>query len=145
MKCSNCGAALTSPAGVSLTVCPFCNTDNSVREQVAKSKEEADLRAEFLRRGAALYQDRQVLSGIISDLFATDRKMMKVLRLAVQDGIAAKVAELLNQSISEQRMKISSMVSYFADDYSVARAATYNGSASWWWLRSPRFVAKSII
>jgi TPR repeat protein len=29
MKCKNCDAGLTSPIGVTLKVCPFCNTNNS--------------------------------------------------------------------------------------------------------------------
>ncbi|MCL2387291.1 MAG: DUF6273 domain-containing protein [Defluviitaleaceae bacterium] len=117
MKCTSCEAPLVSPKGVALTVCPFCHTDNSVKKQTAKSEGEAALREEFLKRGEKLYQDKQVLRAVIGDYFATDKKMLKGLRLAVDDGIAIKIAELLSHSVSEQKMRLSAIVSYFADDY----------------------------
>jgi len=122
MKCSNCGAALTSPTGISLTVCPFCHTDNSAKRQIAACKGEIDLRNEFLRRGQALYKDKRVLGAVISDYFAEDQRLLKGLRLAVQEDIASKIVEVLPYNVSEQKIRISAIISYFAGDYGMSES-----------------------
>ena len=121
MKCTNCEAPLTSPKGVTLTICPFCQTDNDAKVHIAASKGEAALREEFLRRGEALYKDKGVLSALISDFFTDNSKLQKVLRLAVQENIASKILELSPHSVGEQKIRISSIVSYFANDYGMGK------------------------
>ena len=122
MTCSNCGAALTSPAGVSLMVCPFCQTDNSKKKQIAASRGESYLRDEFLRRGKSLYSDERVLKSLIDDYFADNPKLLKILRLAVQENIAAKIIEVLPYAVEKQKIHISSLVSYFTEDFGMSKA-----------------------
>jgi len=122
MICINCGATLTSPTGVSLILCPFCHTDNSTKKQNAASRGEIDLRNEFLRRGESLYKDKRILVALINDYFAENQKFLKVLRLAVQDNIAAKIVDVLQYRVGEQRIRISAIISYFAGDYDMNEA-----------------------
>jgi hypothetical protein len=113
MKCNNCGASLTSPTGGTLTICTFCKTYNG----------ETALREEFLRRGEALYKDKKLLEALLSDFFAENPKLLKFLRLAVQDNIPLKIFELAKKNITEQKIQLASMVSYFAgEDINKARA-----------------------
>ena len=83
------------------------------------SKGEVALQDEFLRRGKSFCNDKETLAAIIGDLFAENPKLVKRLRLAVQDSIAIKIAELLSRSVSEQKIRLLSIVSEFASDYAM--------------------------
>ena len=122
MKCSNCGAGFPSPRGASPAICPYCVTDNSVKKQTAASEGRTALRKEFLRRGESLYKDKGVLGALVGDLFAGNQKLLRILRLAVQDNLALKIAELPSHSADEQKMRILSIVSCFAGDYDMSKA-----------------------
>lgn len=57
------------------------------KEQIEKTAGETALREEFVKRGESLYQDKRILGALVCDYFATDKKLLKILRLAVQEGI----------------------------------------------------------
>jgi len=122
MNCVDCGASLISPKGVSLIVCPFCQTDNSAKKQVAKSEGEAALREEFVKRGEALYQDKKILRALISDYFAKDKKLRNNLLLAEDEDIPKKILELLPDNISKQRIGLSLIMSYFTSCYEMDKS-----------------------
>ena len=86
------------------------------------TKGEAALREEFLKRGESLYKDKRVLGAVIKDFFVEDQRLLKVLRLAVQENIAAEIAKILSNSVGEQKMRLSAVVSYFAGDYEMSEA-----------------------
>lgn len=80
------------------------------------------MRDEFLRRGEALYKNKQVLGALLLDFFADNQKLLKTLRLAVQENIAAKILEFLPLSSSEQKIRLSAIGAYFADDYDMSKS-----------------------
>ena len=93
-------------------------------QQTAKKqvthKGEIDLRNEFLKRGESLYKDKRILSALVNDYFADDQRLLRILRLAIQNNIAAKIVEAIGFSIGEQRIHISAIVSYFSEDYGMS-------------------------
>ncbi|MCL1988208.1 MAG: DUF6273 domain-containing protein [Firmicutes bacterium] len=123
-KCKNCGGILTSPKGVTLQICPFCQTDNNTPTKSTTGEEH--LRDAFLQ-DSSIYKDKWRLKGLINDRFAAEDKLRKRLRIAVDENIAAKIIKMLPESVNEQKIRIANIATYFADEYdwSVAQGAEY--------------------
>ena len=69
--------------------------------------------------GPALYHNKRVLQGLISDLFVHDEKLKNILLIAVEYGISVEVANLLSLDKSMQKIILSRIIDSFAEKYSI--------------------------
>ncbi len=100
MKCTNCQSEWTPPANKSLSKCPFCEADilQMLNEQAEVLSTEVILANMLQAYGTDLLQNQQRLSAMISDLFAHDNKIKRLLLLSVRENIPAQLAALTNNS-----------------------------------------------
>jgi hypothetical protein len=117
MKCYDCGGELTSPQGVTLRICPFCDFDSSTVNQNAHNRPEAILHEQVKINGQALYRDRHRLMNLIDNLFVDDVELCKSLRLALNYGVSEKLYEYLSYDLTNQKISIAQITSFFADEY----------------------------
>ncbi|MCL1997959.1 MAG: DUF6273 domain-containing protein [Turicibacter sp.] len=71
MECKNCGAGLTSPRGVTLTICPFCKFDNATKPTTATTVGDIITFSGYNWRVLDI-QNNQAL--LLSELILEDRK-----------------------------------------------------------------------
>ncbi|MCL1986358.1 MAG: DUF6273 domain-containing protein [Firmicutes bacterium] len=120
MTCKNCGGEFVAPKGKPQTECPYCKTDNSanstsIPKSTATKKGENYLYNAFLQ-DKSIYENRGRLRNLINDYFAAEPKLRKLMKIAVDDGVADKIIKMLPESINEQKMRIANIAQYFADE-----------------------------
>jgi hypothetical protein len=100
MKCTNCQGEWTPPANKSVSKCPFCQTDilQMLNEQAEVLSTEVILANMLQAYGTDLLQNQQRLSAMISDLFAHDNKIKRLLLLSIREYIPAQLVTLTNNS-----------------------------------------------
>jgi len=116
MKCPSCQGEWTPPPNVSLSKCPFCQSDiiQTLNEQSGELTPEVILRNLLQVYGIELLQKEQRLSAMISDLFAHDKRTKKMLLLSVKEKVPQQMAAILE---SEQReLKLLAIKSNLLDD-----------------------------
>jgi len=120
MTCKKCNAQLTAPNGITLTICPFCQTDNSTADgNVTKSiatKGAIRFREQFIN-DKSLYQNNTRIIAVLNDIFNTEsNKFRDKMEKAVKDNLVEKLTNLLTKSIAEQKTNIIFITNQFADN-----------------------------
>lgn len=101
MKCPSC------QNDISLSKCAFCRTDlfRQINLQAQELKPEMILRNMIEIYGLELLQQEQRLSALISDLFAQDIKIEKLLLISIKEQVPQRIAEWIESDEREVKLK----------------------------------------
>lgn len=116
MKCTNCQGEWTPPQNVSLSKCPFCQSDilQSLNIQAGELTPEVILRNMLQVYGTELLQNEQRLSAMIADLLAYDKKTIKLLLFSVKEKVPQQMAAFAE---SDQReLKLQALQHHLHED-----------------------------
>jgi len=120
MTCKKCNAQLTVPNGKTLTICPFCQTDNSTADgnvtKAIATNGAIRFRKQFIN-DKSLHQNNTRIIAALKDIFNTEsNKFTDKLEKAVKDNLVEKITNLLTKSIAEQKTNIIFITNQFADN-----------------------------
>ncbi|MCX6267966.1 MAG: WG repeat-containing protein [Bacteroidetes bacterium] len=106
MKCASCQGEWTPPENLSLSKCPFCQTDilQKMSNQAEVDSTEAILGKMLQLYGFELLKQDQRLSAMISDLFSHDKRIKKMLLLSVKEKVPEQIFALENYKERETRL-----------------------------------------
>ena len=106
MKCSSCLGEWTPPKNVSLSQCPFCQTDllQMLLQKAEEQTPEIILQKLIEVYGVELLQQEQRLSAMISDVFAHDKRTKKMLLLSVKERVPQQFFALTDNCEYELRL-----------------------------------------
>ena len=86
------------------TVAPVSDKDKRFNEEISKTKNSA-------------YKDKLYLKSLVSDIYVGNTTMIKIMNLAINEGLAVDLADLLCLDESRQEMEFNKIVSRFASSY----------------------------
>jgi hypothetical protein len=71
-------------------------------------------------RGTDLYNNKQMLSNIISDIFVNDEKLRNAMKIAIADGVSIQIASLLSFNDNEQMLGRLRIINSFAERFGMS-------------------------
>jgi hypothetical protein len=98
MICTNCKNNWSVDEGKALGNCPVCGADTllMLNAQLSKTSVDAVLQNIILAHGVEILNNKKRLSAMIGDLFHNDKRVKRLLQMAIQHEIPAKLAGLYN-------------------------------------------------
>ena len=87
------------------------NVDSQANEEHIKT-----MKTLVTKFGPDIYIDSKRFSGLISDYFASDKRMKKILLIAVQDGVAAEIHAIRGSEPENFQFEISRIAKKFIDE-----------------------------
>ena len=73
-------------------------------------------------RGPSLYQDKCTLRNLISDIFSNSEKLRNTLKIAVDNDVSVKVADLLTMDTSRQKIGIKQIIYSLNEEYGIEKS-----------------------
>ena len=70
-------------------------------------------------RGVSVYNDKRILTSLVSDIFATNEKLLNILKIVIDGNEATELAKLLSLDVSEQKIGIKRICNRFAERFSI--------------------------
>jgi hypothetical protein len=117
MKCNQCNAKWTAPNSQT-THCPFCGTP-LLQAIESSALEEQDILKHIVSQYGKEIFDRSAdvrLEGLLSDFMAHDRKMQRLFRMAIRDGIAHELMKCDASDSTEKTIRLNSLKIRFQED-----------------------------
>jgi len=72
--------------------------------------------------GISLYKDTWLLQNLLSDMFSSNKKLRNTLKIMVENGVAAKIADLLPFDESRQNIALWQIINSFTDEYGIEKS-----------------------
>ena len=79
--------------------------------------EEIQFLSKLKERGIDAYKDKLFLKSLVSDIYVGDTTKIKIMNVAINEGLAVDLADLLCLDESRQKMEFNKIVSRFASSY----------------------------
>jgi len=70
-------------------------------------------------RGHRAYEDKLFLISLVSDIFTDNSKLKTTLKIAINEGVAVKLANILILDESEQKLAVTKAVTFFSEESGV--------------------------
>ena len=97
----------------------YVNTaETSATINIDKNKTLA-FRQHVAKMGSSIYYDKRTLTALVSDIFFNEEKLLNTLKIAINDGIAEKIAELHKQYATPQESLLNQITYSFARRYGI--------------------------
>jgi len=118
MKCSKCEGEWTPPPGRSVTVCPFCgeNLKSSLRNESSNNVVETIIH----QYGEEILFDPRRFLALIDDFIPKEEQLRSRLRLAINEKVPQKLAELKSVTEQDREYRMKFMAKQFIDTYDMA-------------------------
>jgi uncharacterized protein (TIGR02145 family) len=126
VNCTKCKAEWTPPAGRTITNCPFCGEAIYAATLAGKDSALHEMLHSIVQQFGREILGEARLRGWISDLMPNaEKKHLRILKQAVDDGIGAKLLEMDSDTFAVRTMKISSLKETFKNNNGFTNTADY--------------------
>jgi uncharacterized protein (TIGR02145 family) len=126
MNCSYCKAEWKSPAGRTITNCPFCGEALITATLAGKDASLHEMLHGIVQQFGSEILGETRLRGLISDLTPNaEKKYLRILKQAVNDGIGAKLLQLTGTNNSGRTLQITAIKDSFKNTNGFSNASDY--------------------
>jgi uncharacterized protein (TIGR02145 family) len=126
VNCTKCKAEWTPPAGRTITNCPYCGEVIFAATLSGKDVALHEMLHSIVEQFGREILGETRLRGWISDLMPyAEKKHLRILKQAVNDGIGAKLLEMDSDTFAVRTLKISSLKETFKNNNGFTNTADY--------------------